>query len=125
MWLEARQAMLLAKLSKGPAAASARWALEMATREGAACLGREGELGELSVGAVADIAVWDLSGVHHAGAIGDPVEAWLRCGPLGARETIVNGQFVVRGGRVVAPQLDEMHRRHEMEARRIQGRDFL
>jgi len=125
MWLEARQAMLLAKLSKGPAAATARWALEMATSEGAACLGREGELGELSVGAVADIAVWDLSGVQHAGAIGDPVEAWLRCGPLGARDTIVNGKFVVRAGRVVAPQLHEMRRRHEVEARRIQGCGFV
>ncbi|MEL0284848.1 MAG: 8-oxoguanine deaminase, partial [Ilumatobacter sp.] len=49
MWLEARQAMLLAKLDCGAEAAHARWALEMATREGAACLGREGELGELSL----------------------------------------------------------------------------
>ena len=38
---------------------TARTALEMATRGGAACLGRIGELGTLMVGAAADIAVWD------------------------------------------------------------------
>ena len=123
MWLEARQAMLLAKLDCGAEAAHARWALEMATREGAACLGREGELGELSVGAVADVAVWDLTGVQHAGAIGDAVEAWLRCGPAGARDTMVNGKFVVRDGRVVSSQLDELRHRHWSESRRIQAYD--
>ena len=40
LWLEARQAMLLAKLRDGAAAGTARLALEMATRGGAACLGR-------------------------------------------------------------------------------------
>ncbi len=123
MWLEARQAMLLAKLDRGAEAAHARWALEMATREGAACLGREGELGELSVGAVADIAVWDLADIQHAGGIGDAVEAWLRCGPAGARDTMVNGKFVVRDGRVVSSQLDELRHRHWSESRRIQGYD--
>ena len=50
MWLEARQAMLLAKLRDGAAAGTARMALEMATRGGAACLGRTGELGVLAPG---------------------------------------------------------------------------
>ena len=40
LWLEARQAMLLAKLRNGAAAGTARMALELATRGGAACLGR-------------------------------------------------------------------------------------
>ncbi|MDQ3468184.1 MAG: amidohydrolase family protein, partial [Actinomycetota bacterium] len=39
LWLEARQAMLLAKLRDGAAAGTARMALEMVTRGGAACLG--------------------------------------------------------------------------------------
>lgn len=120
MWLETRMAMLLAKLDSGADAAHARWALEMATREGAACLGREGELGQISVGAVADIAVWDLNGIQHAGAIADPVEAWLRCGPLGARDTIVNGQFVVRSNLLVSPALEEMQAAHHRLSRKIQ-----
>ena len=46
LWLEARQAMLLAKLSSGAAVGTARMALECATRGGAGCLGRVGEIGE-------------------------------------------------------------------------------
>ena len=39
--------MLLAKLRNGAAAGTARMALECATRGGAGCLGRVGEIGEL------------------------------------------------------------------------------
>ncbi|MFM7649378.1 MAG: 8-oxoguanine deaminase, partial [Acidimicrobiaceae bacterium] len=60
MWLEARQAMLLAKLRSGAGAGTARMALECATRGGAGCLGRIGEIGELSVGSVGDVAIWSL-----------------------------------------------------------------
>ena len=67
--------------------ATARRALEMATLGGAACLGRTGELGVLAPGAVGDVAVWSLTGPSFAGAIADPVEAWLRCGPVAARGT--------------------------------------
>ena len=74
--------MLLAKLRDGAGAGTARMALEMATLGGAACLGRTGELGVLAPGAVGDVAVWSLTGPAFAGAIADPVEAWLRCGPV-------------------------------------------
>ncbi len=121
MWLEARTALLLAKLRSGAGAASARMALEMATRGGAACLGRAGELGELSVGSVGDVAVWSLEGPAFAGAIADPVEAWLRCGPVGARHTVVAGRLVVTDGVVVHPGLDEMLRRHRAVSARMQG----
>src|SRR5829696_4999274 len=47
LWLEARTAMLQGKLRHGAAAMSARDALEIATRGGAACLGRAGEIGQL------------------------------------------------------------------------------
>ena len=115
--------MLLAKLRNGAHAGTARMALEVATIGGAGCLGREGEIGELSVGAVADIAVWSLTGPAFAGAIADPVEAWLRCGPIGARHTIVNGRLVVRDGRITHPALDEMLSRHAQISRRIQRLD--
>ena len=81
--------MLLAKLRDGAASVTARMALEMATLGGAGCLGRTGELGTLTPGAVGDVAVWSLSGPAFAGAIADPVEAWLRCGPVAARHTVV------------------------------------
>jgi cytosine/adenosine deaminase-related metal-dependent hydrolase len=123
LWLEARQAMLLAKLRDGAAAGTARMALDVATRGGAGCLGREGEIGELSVGAVGDIAVWRLAGPQFAGALADPVEAWLRCGPIGAHHTIVHGRSVVRDGAIVDPRLDDVLRRHAVESRRIQRLD--
>jgi cytosine/adenosine deaminase-related metal-dependent hydrolase len=114
LWLEARTAMLQGKLRHGAGSFTARDALEIATRGGAACLGRAGEIGQLSVGACGDLAVWPLTGVAFAGALSDPVEAWLRCGPVAARHTVVAGRFVVEDGVPVHPGLDEqlaVHRR--------------
>lgn len=121
LWLEARQAMLLAKLRSGVAHGTARMALECATRGGAACLGREGEIGVLAPGAVGDLAVWSLTGPSFAGAVADPIEAWLRCGPLGARHTVVHGRVVVRDGHLDHPDLETMLGRHRAVAVRLQG----
>jgi cytosine/adenosine deaminase-related metal-dependent hydrolase len=120
LWLEARQAMLLAKLRDGAGAATARMALELATLGGAACLGRRGELGVLATGAVGDIAVWPLTGPAFAGAIEDPIEAWLRCGPVAARHTIVHGRVVVRDGVLTHPDTVDRLAAHRREAARIQ-----
>ena len=121
MWLEARQAMLLAKLRNGADQGTARMALEVATRGGAGCLGRIGEIGELSIGAVGDIAVWSLTGPLFAGAIADPIEAWLRCGPTAAHHTIVNGKPVVRNGQLVSTRVEEMLSTHRKVATRMQS----
>ena len=120
LWMEARQALLVGKLRDGADSVDARAVLEMATRGGAACLGRVGELGELSVGAVADLAVWSLDGPSYAGALDDPIEAWLRCGPGRARDTVVAGRAVVRGGLLTHGRLDEMLGRHRVAATRLQ-----
>ena len=95
-------------------------ALEMATLGGAGCLGREGEIGVLAPGAVADVAIWRLQGPAFAGALADPVEAWLRCGPVSAWHTIVNGRFVVRDGELVHPDIHRALRNHAEHAARIQ-----
>jgi cytosine/adenosine deaminase-related metal-dependent hydrolase len=121
LWLEARTAMLQGKLRHGAAAMSARDALEIATRGGAACLGRTGEIGQLSVGACGDLAVWSLEGVRFAGALSDPVEAWLRCGPVSARQTVVGGRLVVDDGAVVHPGLDEQLAVHRRVSQRMQA----
>ena len=120
LWQEARTAMLVGKLRSGADRMDARTALEIATRGGAACLGREGEIGEVSVGAVGDLAVWDLSGPLFSGAVSDPVEAWLRCGPTAARQTVVAGRVLVDGFTLVDPSLPEHLRDHDRIARRIQ-----
>jgi cytosine/adenosine deaminase-related metal-dependent hydrolase len=121
LWLEARQAMLLAKLRDGAAAGTARMALECATLGSAGCLGRDGELGVLAPGAVADLAVWRLTGPVYSGAVADPIEAWLRCGPGAAWHTIVHGRFLVRDGLLVHPDVEHVLAAHAAHARRIQG----
>jgi cytosine/adenosine deaminase-related metal-dependent hydrolase len=120
LWLEARQALLLAKLRDGAAAITARTVLEMATRGGAACLGREGELGVLAPGAVGDLVVWSLDGPRYAGAVRDPIEAWLRCGPAEVAETVVHGRRVVREGAIADDRLPAMLAVHDRLARRLQ-----
>jgi cytosine/adenosine deaminase-related metal-dependent hydrolase len=92
----------------------------MATLGGAACLGRSGELGVLEPGAVGDLAIWRLDGPAFAGAIADPIEAWLRCGPAGAWHTIVHGRSVVHAGNITHRSLDEMLVVHARHAARIQ-----
>jgi cytosine/adenosine deaminase-related metal-dependent hydrolase len=120
LWMEARQAMLSAKLRDGAPAGTARMALECATAGGAACLGRVGEIGVIQPGAVGDIAVWRLTGPAFAGALADPIEAWLRCGPVSAWHTIVNGRSVVTEGRIVRDDLDDVLRTHARHSARIQ-----
>jgi cytosine/adenosine deaminase-related metal-dependent hydrolase len=121
LWLEARQAMLLAKLRDGAHNGTARMALECATVGGAGCLGRIAEIGTLAPGAVGDLAVWRLDGPQYAGALADPIEAWLRCGPTSAWHTVVGGRFIVRDGRPTHPGLDEQLRTHARHAARLQG----
>jgi cytosine/adenosine deaminase-related metal-dependent hydrolase len=121
MWLETRMAMIAGRYRQGPRAFGARDALEMATRDGAACLGRKGEIGVLAPGANADIAVWPLEGLPFAGAVSDPIDAWLRCGPSAPRHVLVGGRAVVSEGRLAHGDLDDLLRRHAAAARRLQG----
>jgi cytosine/adenosine deaminase-related metal-dependent hydrolase len=90
---EARQAMLLQRVANGADAMSAREALELATRGGADILGRP-ECGRIAVGARADIAIWDVSGIESAGSW-DPA-ALLLAGPTTVRDLLVEGRRVVR-----------------------------
>lgn len=120
MWLEARTALLAQRFRAGPEMIGARSILELATVGGAAAIGRAGEVGELVVGAAGDLAVWPLRGVAFAGAVSDPVEAWLRCGPSAPTHTVVAGVVVVEDGRFVPAGLTDRLARHDTAARRLQ-----
>jgi cytosine/adenosine deaminase-related metal-dependent hydrolase len=120
LWLEARTALLLGRQRSGPTGMTAREVLDMGTRGGAACLGRSGELGELTVGAAGDLVCWSLEGLAYAGALTDPVEAWLRCGPAAARHTVVAGRPVVESGVLTAAGVEDILARHSRAAARIQ-----
>jgi len=95
---EARQAMLLQRVQNGADAFSAREALELATRGGAAVLGRP-DCGTLEPGKRADFALWDMRTFANAGAW-DPVAALVLCGPQRVRELYVEGRAVVREGQI-------------------------
>jgi len=107
--------------STQPTLTSARDVLEMATLGGASCLGRLGELGEISVGAVGDVVAWKLDGAAFAGALSDPVEAWLRCGPLQAHHTVIAGRPLVRAKEPQVNGLEEKLRQHRAAALRMQA----
>jgi cytosine/adenosine deaminase-related metal-dependent hydrolase len=92
-----RGALLAARLRGGPQALTVREALELATLHGARCLGREDELGHLSIGALADIALWRLDDAGRAG-IADPVAALVLGPPRPVHHLFVDGKVVVQDG---------------------------
>jgi cytosine/adenosine deaminase-related metal-dependent hydrolase len=120
LWTESRAALLLGRQRRGPTGMTAREVLDIATRGGASCLGRAGELGSLAVGFAGDLVCWPQEGVQYAGALTDPVEAWLRCGPASARHTVVAGRVLVRDGVLAVPGVEEKLRGHATAAARIQ-----
>ncbi|EEW26308.1 amidohydrolase [Rhodobacter ferrooxidans] len=116
---EARQAMLLQRVSLGADAMSAREALEVATLGGARVLGR-GDCGALEPGKRADVAIWDVSGIEAAGAW-DPVAALILCGPRAVRDLIVEGRQVVGDGQLLTLDLAAVLARQNLLARRLMG----
>lgn len=114
--LEARQSMLLQRVSKGADAMSAREALEIATRGGADVLGRP-DCGRLAVGKRADIAIWDSQGIESAGSW-DPA-ALLLAGPTRVRDLYVEGRVVVRGGHLATYDLPALLDAQNRLARRL------
>ncbi len=115
---EARQAMLLQRVVRGADAMSAREALEIATRGGADILGRP-ECGRIAVGARADIAVWDVSGIESAGSW-DPA-ALLMAGPRVVRDLLVEGRIVVQDGQVQTIDLQAQVARQKTLVRGLQA----
>ncbi len=97
---EVRQGMLVSRAAGDPKAMSARDALRVATRGGAACLGWD-DLGSLEAGKRADMALFSVDGLDFAGAEADLVAALAHCAPLRVRHLFVEGRLVVRDGRLV------------------------
>ena len=116
---EARQAMLLQRVSLGADAMGVREALEIATLGGARVLGRS-DCGSLEPGKRADVAIWDLSGIEAAGSW-DPVGALLLCGPTRVRDLFVEGRRIVAEGQMASIDLPRVIERQTALARRLAG----
>jgi cytosine/adenosine deaminase-related metal-dependent hydrolase len=128
---EARQAMLLARLKEGITGFSlsndptrklmtARQALHLATRGGAAVLGRS-DIGSLEVGKCADFFAINLNRLDYAGALHDPVAAVVFCHPVRADYTVVGGKFVVREGQLATADEQKLVEKHNRAAGRLLG----
>ncbi len=126
---ETRQAMLAARVRAGMMGASksggeiipimtARQALEIATRGGAAVLGRN-DLGSLEAGKCADLFAIDLQKLEYAGGLHDPVSAVVFCAPVKADYTIVGGRMIVTEGQLVTEDIHRLVERHNRAARRL------
>ncbi len=118
---EARQAMLLARVSGDPAAMTGRDALEIATLGGAQVLNRT-DIGVLKPGMVADLVAFDMRSLDFAGGLHDPVAALVFCTPARVNWSVINGQVVVREGRLTALDLRRHVERHnKLAARLVRG----
>ncbi|MCB1622404.1 MAG: 8-oxoguanine deaminase [Thiothrix sp.] len=125
---EARQALLIQRIAPqvyadnmplggregfagDPAALSAREALWLATRGGAAVLGRE-DIGALEPGKAADLIAIDLNRLQYAGAGHDPVAAAVFCHAFQVDFSMIHGKVVVQDGQLLTLDLQEPLRRH-------------
>jgi len=122
---EARQALLLNRLAVSPEIGEgpqmqARTALEMATKGGAAVLGRD-DIGALEVGRMADFLTLDLNRPEFAGALHDPVAAAVLCGPVPAYSVYVAGRPVIGGGHHVSIDERALVEEHNRMARALVG----
>lgn len=116
---EARQAMLLARVGFGPAALSARQALELATLGGARVLGRD-DIGALAPGMSADVVAFDAGGIDLAGAaVHDPVAALVFCTPQRVRHSIIDGKPVVGDGQLLPLELPALVAEHNRLAKKL------
>ena len=80
-------------------AMSSRQALELATRGGAAVLGRD-DIGYLAPGMSADFIAFDLNQIAFAGANHDYVSATVLCQPQYVNFSVINGKVVVDNGQL-------------------------
>ena len=108
---EARQAMLLQRVMKGGDAMTARETLSMATRGGAAVLGRD-DIGVLAPGYAADIAAFNTRGIDFAGAQWDILAGLIFCASGNSNYTIVNGKVIVDQGMLTTMSMTKLLERH-------------
>ena len=99
LFVDVKNALLVARGRGGPAALTAREALRLATRGGAEVLRRD-DIGRLAPGKRADLAVWRTDGLEFGGA-DDLVCNLVVSGPHRVDRLIVGGRDVVRGGSLV------------------------
>jgi cytosine/adenosine deaminase-related metal-dependent hydrolase len=117
LMFEVKQALLVARGRDGPRAMTAREALLLGTRGGAAVLGRD-DVGSLEPGKRADFAVWRTDGLELGGAA-DAVAGLVLSAPHRVHRLVVEGEDVVCDGALVGADEDEIARAQRAQAQRF------
>jgi cytosine/adenosine deaminase-related metal-dependent hydrolase len=117
LFLEVKQALLVARARGGPKAMTVRDALRLGTRGSAAVLGRD-DIGRLGPGKRADFAVWRTDRLELGGAA-DPVAGLVFAGPQRVDRLYVAGEEVVRDGYLTRGDEEEIAREQRREAERF------
>ena len=117
LFAEVKQALLVARGRDGGEAMTARDALRLGTRGGADVLRRD-DIGSLTVGKRADLAVWRTDGLEFGGAE-DLVANLVLSGPHRVDRLLVGGRDVVRGGALVHADEQEIAREQRIQAKRL------
>jgi cytosine/adenosine deaminase-related metal-dependent hydrolase len=117
LFLEVKQALLVARGRGGPGAMTVREALRLGTRGSADVLRRE-DIGSLEPGKQADLAVWRRDVLELAGAA-DPVAGLVFSAPHRVDRLYVRGEEIVRDRHLVRADEDEIVREHRVQAQRF------
>ena len=114
LFFEVKQALLVARGRGGPDAMTVREALRLGTRGGAMVLGRD-DIGSLEPGKRADLAVWRTDNLE-LGGCEDLVAGLVFSAPHRVDRLYVGGEEVVRAGRLVQVDEEEIAREHRRHA---------
>ncbi len=117
LFVEVKNALLVARGRGGPEALTARDALRLGTRGGAEVLRRD-DIGAIEPGKRADFAIWRTDGLEFGGAE-DLVANLVLSGPHRVDRLVVGGLDVVRGGELVNASEEEIAREHRKQAARL------
>ena len=117
MILEARQALYIQRLRYGAEQITPERVLGWATRGSARLLGRD-DIGELSVGKQADLALFKLDELRFSGSH-DPISALLLCGADRADRVMVGGQWRVVDGQIEGLDVAGLIADHSQAAREL------
>jgi cytosine/adenosine deaminase-related metal-dependent hydrolase len=119
LFFEVKQALLVCRGRGGGAAITAREAIRLGTRGGAAVL-RRSDIGSLEPGKCADFAVWRTDGLE-LGGVDDLVAGIVFAGPFRPDRLVVGGETVVSDGHLVNADEAEIAKAHRVEARKFSG----
>ena len=114
---ELREAMLLQRLKSGASKISHLDAIRWGTSGSAACIGRS-DIGELSVGKQADIAMFSLKEPRFSG-FGDALASLILSGAHKADFVLVAGNWVVEKGELTGMDLEKLLADHQQASEKL------